>query len=202
MENMAQINKFHKNKMPCIFTTSQLNKLGIKNYEITRLCKKGVFIRIKQGYFCYNDELPSDEEIISVIYMDGIICRDSALFFYNYSDRTPQEWTLAFSRDVTRSRFYIDYLDIKPVFVQKDMLELGKTQVEINGQLLNIYDRERVICDCFKFRNRMDSEQFNKAVTSYVKDEKKNLYNLISYAKQMHIYEKVMELIGVILNER
>lgn len=185
-----------------ILTTSQLNQHGFKNYEITRLCKKGVLVRLKQGYFCRNDEFPCDEEIIHTIYPDGILCQDSALFHYGYTDRTPLMWTIAFTRTVSRSRFHIDFFDLKPYYVEEHLLNLGKIKIDINGFPLYIYDRERVICDCFKYRTKMDSEQFNKAIFCYVKDDKKNLYNLISYAKKMRIYDKVIDLIGVMVNER
>ena len=47
-----------------------------------------------------------------------------------------------------------------------------------NGISLPVYDRERTICDCFKYRTKLDNEIFNKAVNAYAADEKKNLANL------------------------
>lgn len=63
-----------------------------------------------------------------------------------------------------------------------------------------MYDRERTICDCFKYRSRLDNEVFNKALNAYVKDDKKNLNNLSAYAKKLRVYKKVMELMEVLLN--
>ncbi len=56
---------------------------------------------------------------------------------------------------------------------------IGKTEGIFNGVKLPVYDRERTICDCFKYRTKMDSELFNNAVNAYVIDKKKNLVNLI-----------------------
>lgn len=33
-----------------------------------------------------------------------------------------------------------------------------------NGVELAVYDRERTICDCFKYRTKLDNEIFNKAM--------------------------------------
>ena len=56
------------------------------------------------------------------------------------------------------------------------------------------------ICDCFKYRSKLDNEIFNKAVNAYVADPKKNLANLSKYAKDMGVYTKLMNVMEVLLN--
>ena len=125
---------------------------------------------------------------------------DSALFHYGYSDRTPLEWTIAFPRTVTRTRMRVNFPIIKPYFVSEELFLLGRTDQIINDVQLAMYDRDRTICDCFKYQNKIDSELFNKAVLAYSKDEKKNIGNLSNYAKKMRVYKKVSEIIGVLIN--
>ena len=76
---------------------------------------------------------------------------------------------------------------------------IAKT-ADFDGVTLPVYDRERTICDCFKYRTKLDNEIFNKAVNAYVADDKKNLSNLSKYAKEMKVYKKVMDLMEVLLN--
>ena len=80
------------------------------------------------------------------------------------------------------------------------MFELGRTSGDFNGIQLAVYDRERTICDCFKYRTKMDNEMFNKALNAYAADPKKNLSNLSSYAKEMRVYKKLMNVMEVLLN--
>ena len=75
-----------------------------------------------------------------------------------------------------------------------------KTLADFNGVVLPIYDRERTICDCFKYRSRLDHEIFRKALNAYATDEKKNLQNLSIYAKKLRVYKKVNELMSVLLD--
>lgn len=89
---------------------------------------------------------------------------------------------------------------MKAYYIQKEYIELGKTTDDFNGVTLPVYDRERTICDCFKYRTKLDNEQFNKALNAYVADEKKNLVNLIQYSKKMKLYAKVMNIMEVLLN--
>ena len=44
------------------------------------------------------------------------------------------------------------------------------------------------------------NEIFNKAINSYVKDDKKNLNNLSAYSQKLRVYKKVTELMEVLLN--
>ena len=57
-----------------------------------------------------------------------------------------------------------------------------------------------ILCDCFKYRTKLDSETFNKAVNAYATDKNKNLANLSKYAKEMKLYMKVMNVMKVLLN--
>lgn len=43
----------------------------------------------------------------------------------------------------------------------------------------------------------MDKEIFNKAIQSYVNDDKKNIANLMKYAKVLRVQKRVKDLIGV-----
>lgn len=81
-----------------------------------------------------------------------------------------------------------------------NLYELGKTTGSFQGVDLPVYDRERTICDCFKYRSRLDNEMFSKALNAYANDTKKNLSNLSAYARKLRVYKKVTELMEVLLN--
>ena len=184
-----------------IAQTADFKNNGIMNYELSQFCKDGMLTRIKHGYYqLAGQDEPSDEKVISHLFSDGIICMDSALFYYGYSDRTPLEWTIAFRRTVSRSRLKVDAFNLKPYFIQEKLFSLGKQETIMNCVPLMMYDRERVVCDCFKYRTKIDSEMFNKAINAYVTDDKKNLGNLAKYAKEMRLFNKVNDLIGVMIN--
>ena len=59
-------------------------------------------------------------------------------------------------------------------------------EVTITG--FKIMEKARLsFCDVLRNRNKMDREIFNKAVQGYVKDTKKNIPNLMEYAKVLHV---------------
>ena len=131
---------------------------------------------------------------------EGIVCVESALFYYGYSDFTPRLWTLAVPRTISRAKIKIDDVPIKVYYIPNQYYELGKISADFDGTTLSIYDRERTICDCFKYRTRLDNELFNKAIHTYVADEQKSLRNLSKYAREMGLFKRVNELMEVMLN--
>lgn len=174
---------------------------GMKNYEVAALCKEGVIERIRRGFY----QLPhsnhvTEEQLIRELLPQGIICVESALFHYGYSDFVPREWSVAVPRTMSRAIKKLEEFPIKAYYIQKELLNLGKTIDDFNDISLTVYDRERTLCDCFKYRTKLDSELFNKAVNSYVVDENKNLANLAKYAKEMRLYAKIMSVMEVLLN--
>ena len=73
-----------------IASTFDFNNAGLKNYDISSLCKKGQIVRIRHGFYRLPDYIPSDEQLLSKLLPEGIVCLESALFHYGYSDYAPQ----------------------------------------------------------------------------------------------------------------
>lgn len=192
-------NVFKKNNG--IARTADFNAYGISTQEVAKLCKEGRLLRIKHGYYQRADDyyLP-EEQILASLLPEAVVCLESALFHYGYSDLTPRAWSVMVPRNISLSKLEIDGLELDVHFTSKDLYDIGKTTAEFNGMQLAIYDRERTICDCFKFRSQLDSEVFNTALNAYAEDEQKNLANLTIYAKKLRVYKKVEEIMGVLLN--
>lgn len=185
-----------------IAKTSDFVAEGIKNYEVAALCKKGFIERIQRGFYQlpYGDQI-MEEQLIHELLPQGIICVESALFHYGYSDFAPREWSVAVPRTASRAIKKIEEFPVKAYYIQKQFFQIGKIADNFNGVTLAVYDRERTICDCFKYRTKLDSETFNKAVNAYAADRNKNLTNLSRYAKKMKLYVKVMSVMEVLLND-
>lgn len=184
-----------------IAKTANFTKAGIRNYEVAELCKEGFIERVRWGFYRLPDSNPiTEEQFLQEFLPQGIVCVESALFHYGYSDFTPRKWSVAVPRTASRAVKKIEKVPIKAYYIQKDFLQIGKIADNFNGITLAVYDRERTICDCFKYRTKLDNETFNKAVNAYAGDNNKNLANLSRYAKEMKLYAKVMNVMEVLLN--
>ena len=184
-----------------IAKTADFAAFGINKYDVAELCKKGCIERIRRGFYKLPHSIQiTEEQLIRELLPQGIICMESALFRYGYSDFSPREWSVAVPRTASRTVRNIKEFPIKAYYIQNDFLNIGKTTNSFNDVELPVYDRERTICDCFKYRTKLDNEIFNKAVNAYVADSEKKLANLSKYAKKMGVYKKMMNVMEVLLN--
>ena len=135
--------------------------------------------------------------MINRLFPDAVLCMETALFYYQYSDRNPSEWNITIDKNVSRGRTNIDYPFVKAYRVEPNLVLLGETKGSMNFVDVRIYDRDRTICDVLRNMNKMDKEIFNKAIQGYVKDPKKNIPNLMEYARVLRVQKRVKELIGV-----
>ena len=181
-----------------LMRTAELKKEGFYYKKIQRLLEEGEIEQVRRGYYQYSGEDSfSDIPTITTLFPDGVICMESALDYYGYTDRTPSAWHLAVDNKSTRTRFYIDYPIVKPHFIRSDRYMVGIEEAEIDGKPVKIYDRERTICDLLLHRNKVDGEVFNVAIQRYVQDPKKVEARLMKYAKLLHVEKKVREVLGV-----
>ena len=174
---------------------------GMRAVDVVNMCNAGYLDRIRHGYYQLAEaDSSSEEQLLATLIPKGIVCVESALFHYGYSDFAPRKWSIAVPRSMSRTKLDVDALALQTYYVQSEIYELGRITDDFDGVMLSVYDRERTICDCFKYRSRLDNEIFNKALNAYANDTQKNLQNLSIYAKKLRVYKKVTELMEVLLN--
>jgi len=193
-ETVKQVFKSHDN----IATTGEMLKQGIHTSCIADLLKAKRIARIKRGvYEWIEDGRMDDIEIISRLLPDAILCMESALYHYQYTDRTPDKWHIAVDKRINRRKVKLDYPPIKAHLIEPQLLRIGVTWFEVNGIRVCVYDRERTICDVIRHAAKMDVETVNKAIQAYVRDGRKNIPRLMEYARRFRIQGKVRDLMGV-----
>lgn len=181
-----------------ILTTAELNAEKIYYRDIQRMLGEGVIEKVRRGYYHWVDGFDGREAvIIKRLFPDAVLCMETALFHYKYSDRNPSEWNIAIDKNASRQRTKIDYPFIKAYRLEPALLHIGETKCEIDFTEVRIYDRDRTICDVLRNMNKIDKEIFNKAIQHYIVDPKKNIPNLIQYAKKLRIQKRATDLVGV-----
>ena len=178
--------------------TTQLAEEKIFYPQREKLIADGYVEKIRRGYYQWvNPDDFSEVGTVIRLFPDAILCMDTALRYYGYSDRTPGDWHLAVSKDSGKSRFKIDDPFVKPYYVEPAVLELGLTTGTMDGHAIRIYDKDRLICDCLRYRNKMDKEIFNKAIQKYIADPEKSIPKLMEYAGPLRVKKLAKDLIGV-----
>ena len=180
-----------------IVKKEQFTELGIDYRRILDFVQSGDLVRIKNGYYTDRIDRFTEEELVARLFGDARLCMESALYAYGYISQKPYGWHLAVDKNTSKSRFKMDYPKIIPYYTEPEALELGSTEIMISGQQFQIYDRDRVICDCLKYESKLEREVFKEALQSYIRDSQKDISALMAYARARKVVSKVQSMIGV-----
>ena len=177
-----------------ILYTKDLKKYNIHRQYLKILEEKGEIYKVSQGIYITPDKDISEFSIMSYRYKNGIFSHNTALYFYNLTDRTPMSIDITFPSTVRVKDDFIESHYIKP-----ELHKLGLTEMKLeDGTKIKIYDLERTICDIIRDRNKVDPQIFNTAIKEYFNLPQKNLQLLYKYAKELKIdkiLKKYMEVL-------
>lgn len=180
-----------------IVKKEQLSKRGIDYRLVIEMVESGELIRIKNGYYTDKQDSFSEDELIAKLFPDARLCMESALYAYGYIAEKPFAWRIAVDKNTSKSRFKMDYPKVIPYYTEPEVLEIGSTTITLDGNEFQIYDKDRLICDCLKYESKMDREDFKAALQSYIKDDDKDISALMEYARARKVVKKVQSMIGV-----
>lgn len=72
---------------------------GIRAVDVVNLCNAGFLNRVRHGYYQLAEQsVSSEEQLLATLIPKGIVCVESALFHYGYSDFAPRKWSIAVPR--------------------------------------------------------------------------------------------------------
>lgn len=180
-----------------IVKAEKLYPLGLTYRSVQGLVADGVLERVKSGYYAMNYREKEEDSIIYGMFPDGILTMDTALYYYGYIDERPFTWSIAISKNTSKSRFKVDYPVVRPYYTEPEALELGVTGIPFAGNTMKIYDKERLICDCLKYEERLEREVSKKALMKYIAEPQKDIAKLMEYARARKVVAKVQSRIGV-----
>ncbi len=181
-----------------IMRTKQLLAEKLYYKDIHSLIDAGAVEKIRTGYYAWIDpERCCEAATVRRLFPDGVLCMDTALYHYGYTDQAPTQWHLAVNKYANRSRFRLRGPSVKPYYVEPILLSLGVCEQMLGGIPVRMYDKERLICDCLRYRNKIDRTLFRKAMQAYIVDSEKNIPRLMAYAKPLRIAKLAQNMVEV-----
>jgi len=157
---------------------------GITRYMLYSLRDKGIIEQVSRGVYRLMELPPiSNPHLVtlSLRFPNAVICLISALSYHNITTQIPHVVSVAVPRD---SR--IPSLDYPPIQTHRFSDEAYNAGIEnhvIDGAHVKIYNPEKTLADCFKFRNKIGMEVVLEALKLYRSRQKFNLEKLLTYAE-------------------
>jgi len=180
-----------------IVKKSQLAGLGIDYRRILDFVEKGDILRIKSGYYAVHLSDFTEEELVAKLFPDCVLNLENALYAYGYIKRKPYGYQIAVDKNTSKSRFKLEFPQVTPFYAEPETLQSGVDRIDFGNAKMQIFDKDRLICECLKYEDKMERAVFQEGVLSYIKDEKKNIANLMKYARERRVVKKVQSMIGV-----
>lgn len=163
---------------------SEAISLGISRYMLYSLYEKGVLEKVSPGIYRL-DELPPisnpDLVTVSLRFPKAVICLVSALAFHEITTQIPHAVSVAVPKN---SRTI--HLESPPVTTHKFSQETyaaGIDKHEMDGVNIRVYNVEKTLADCFKFRNRIGMDIVLEALKLYSNRKKIRINDLLNYAR-------------------
>jgi predicted transcriptional regulator of viral defense system len=170
-------------KEKSIITTKELVEIGYSMYFIKKMQEEGYLLKVKRGVYSIVSNSESQYAEVKAIVSKGVLCLLSAAYLHNLTTFIPKNYQLAISN---KSKIVLpEYPPIKLYFWSKKRYELGITTQEVEGIEMNIYNKEKTICDIIKYRNKIGLDTVKEILKNYLKQSDRNLTQLNLYAKEL-----------------
>lgn len=171
---------------------SEALRNGITPYMLYALRDQGAVEQISRGVYRLADLPPlshPDQVTVCLRYPNAVLCLVSALAFHDITTQIPSKVSVAVPR---HSRLpSLDYPPVQAHRFSKTAYEVGIETHLIDGAAVKVYNPEKTLADCFKFRNRIGMDIVLEALRFYRERNKLNVDALLSYAKACRV-ERVM----------
>ena len=129
---------------------------GIHPRTLYQLRDNGTVERISRGVYRLAELAAiSNPDLVTVASRvpNAVICLISALSFHDLTTQIPHVVSIAIQRDSRSPR--IDFPPISVHQFSSESYAAGIENHEIDGVPVKIYNPEKTIVDCFKFRNKI-----------------------------------------------
>jgi len=167
-----------------ILRASTAFELGVPKHVLYEMVKTGELIREAQGIYRLSEaDMPGNPDLVnlSLRVPRAVFCLISALYFHELTTQIPHSVYFALPRDVKTPK--IQYPPISVFHFSEKSYQAGIVEHDLDGIKVKIYDREKTIVDCFKFRQKVGMDVALEALKDYIHQPRLNVSLLLKYAK-------------------
>ena len=129
---------------------------------------------------------------------NSLISVFTAANFHNLTTVIPRTVQMTLPSSGTRKLSMPDYPSIEIFFSSEKSISLGMEQIEVDAHTVNIYNRERTVCDMFRYLNKTGIDTAIEVFKNYMGDIRNRDINLLlDYAKQLRVYKYISQYVEV-----
>ena len=127
----------------------------------------------------------------------AVVCLLSALRLHEFTTQQPFEVWIAIPTRARTPR--IDDLPIRVVRMAAAPLSTGVAARKIDGVRVPVFDLEKTVVDCFRFRSRIGLDVALEALREYVRRPRRDLDRLLRYATTCRVAKAIRPYLEALL---
>ena len=159
---------------------SELREQGFQTRNITRLHEEGVLEKLQPGlYKLKESNITSGLVDISKAMPRAVIALVSALVYHELSAFNPSKIHVAIPNDAKPPILHFPPVEV--YYFRKNQYQAGIEEKKIYGHTVKIYNKEKAVCDMFRFRYQIGEDLAFEGLKNYLKHPEANLNKLKKY---------------------
>jgi predicted transcriptional regulator of viral defense system len=176
----------------------ELKEANFHTRDINSLVKEKTIEKIKPGFYRISDFSYFKDVNVSLITVcraepQAVICLLSALDYYQMTDFNPSE--IYFAIPHSQKKKIIIKPPVKTFFFRERFYKPGIEIIKTKYGDLKIYNREKTVCDMFRYRNKLGEDLAAQALKSYLKQKNKSIAALIKYAEVCQVKTIILPIL-------
>ena len=179
-----------------------LKASGIHTRTIARAVKEENIEKIKPGLYKLV-KFPWDEHSgfvdVCMYNKKSVICLASALEYYDLTTYLSAEIQVAVPHNT--DRFELEYPPVKIYYFSDKYYSKDIKEVRTNQGTFRIYQKEKSICDIFRYQNKIGEDIALESLKNYMKQKDSDLSKLQHTARDMQIENIINPYLKVIIHQ-
>ncbi len=166
-----------------VIRTAQAIRAGVHPRSLYGLRDSGFLERLERGLYRLADlpELAQIDLVTAALKVPtGVVCLLSALAFHELTTQVPHEVSIALPPHTEPPR--LRFPPIRVFWFAAKAMEAGVETHALDDVPVRIFDAEKTLADCFKYRNKIGLDTAVEALRLYRERKRLNVDALMRYA--------------------
>jgi predicted transcriptional regulator of viral defense system len=167
---------------------SEALRLGVNRKTLYAMRDEGVLELVTRGLYrlaSFDPLAHPDLVTVASRVPHGVLCLISALSFHEVTTQVPHTIDVALERGTRKPR--LDYPPTRFFWFSGPAFHEGIETHELDGVRVRIYDPEKTVVDCFRYRNQLGMDVVLEALRLWRERRRKKLDVLLKYAEMRHV---------------
>lgn len=147
-----------------LFNYNEIKNKYKSTYQIRKALENREIYKIEKGIY---SDVPNVHYLAIIMkkHPYGVFTSYSAYYYHNLTDVIPDKIYLA----TDRNNRMIYSNKVKQIRMKNELYNLGKTQIDYEGVIINIYDKERMLIDLARNKNKIGYDLYKEIISNYRK---------------------------------